>query len=325
MPRIKKINHVAVVVPDIEGALGFWRDSLDIQLDHIQDVPQEKSAVAFLPVGDSEIELVQPTSDDSGVARYLEKRGPGMHHLCLEVEDIESVLSKLKNKGIQLIHEIPVAGQDGRKYAFIHPKAANGVLVELYELPGKIARAFPILETPRLTLREFRPADAPDVFEMYARADLVQWLEHEPMTSIEQAQERVSNRTSLFKHGWGCRWAITFKEDPGKVIGSCGYFGVRVGTHTVEMGFELHPAFWRKGLMEEALRAVLDYSYGESGILPVHRVEALVDPRNEASIALLAKLGFRDEGLRRGFGYWKGAYQDVKMFALLRGEWLNSL
>ncbi len=135
MPKIKKINHVALVVRDINEALGFWRDALGIELVHQEDVPREKSAIAFLPVSESEIELVQPTSDDSGVAKYLDKRGPGMHHLCLEVDDINGMLSQLKTKGVQLIHEAPVVTENGKKYAFIHPKAAFGVLVELYELP----------------------------------------------------------------------------------------------------------------------------------------------------------------------------------------------
>ena len=135
MPKISKIDHVALVVGDINEALAFWRDALGIPLDHVDEVPREKSAIAFLPLGESEIELVQPTTDDSGVAKYLEKRGPGMHHICLEVDDIEAMLAQLKAKGIQLIHEQPVVAESGKKYAFIHPKAAFGVLVELYELP----------------------------------------------------------------------------------------------------------------------------------------------------------------------------------------------
>jgi len=135
MPKISKIDHVALVVGDINEALAFWQDALGIPLDHVDEVPREKSAIAFLPLGESEIELVQPTTDDSGVAKYLEKRGPGMHHLCLEVDDIEAMLAQLKAKGIQLIHEQPVVAESGKKYAFIHPKAAFGVLVELYELP----------------------------------------------------------------------------------------------------------------------------------------------------------------------------------------------
>ncbi|MBC8496891.1 MAG: methylmalonyl-CoA epimerase [Anaerolineales bacterium] len=135
MAKIKKIDHVALVVGDIETALSFWRDALGLKLEHIQDAPREKSAIAFLPVGGVEVELVQPTSDDSGIAKYLEKRGPGMHHICLEVDDIEAMLTQLKEKDVQLIHKEPVLGDGGKKYAFIHPKAAFGVLVELYELP----------------------------------------------------------------------------------------------------------------------------------------------------------------------------------------------
>ncbi len=133
MPSIKRIDHVAILVDDLEKTLSFWRDALGLELTHIQEVPAEKSQVAFLPIGGSEVELVRPTTDDSGLARYLEKRGPGMHHLCLEVEDIGGLLVQLKEKGIQLINETPVTGTGGKKYAFIHPKSTNGVLVELYE------------------------------------------------------------------------------------------------------------------------------------------------------------------------------------------------
>ncbi|MEA3350128.1 MAG: methylmalonyl-CoA epimerase [Chloroflexota bacterium] len=134
MPKIEKIDHVALVVNDIDEALDFWCDALGLELTHTQQVPREKSAIGFLPVGDSKIELVQPTSDDSGIAKYLAKRGSGMHHICLEVDDIAAMLEQLEDKGIRLIHEQPVIADDGRKYAFIHPKAAHGVLVELYEL-----------------------------------------------------------------------------------------------------------------------------------------------------------------------------------------------
>jgi len=134
MPLIKKINHVAVVVDDMEKAISFWRDSLGMELHELRDVPVEKSQVAFLPLEGSEVELVMPTSDDSGIAKYLSKRGPGMHHICLEVEDIVGMLAQLQVKGIRLINEEPRTGADGKKYAFIHPESTSGVLVELYEL-----------------------------------------------------------------------------------------------------------------------------------------------------------------------------------------------
>ena len=134
MAKIKRIDHIAVLIDDMEGGLAFWRDALGMELGGVQDLPAEMAQIAFLPTGGSEIELVRPTSSDSGLARYLEKRGPGMHHVCLEVDDIHGMLAQLKEKGVQLINEEPRSGADGRKYAFIHPKSANGVMVELYEL-----------------------------------------------------------------------------------------------------------------------------------------------------------------------------------------------
>ncbi len=133
MAKITKINHVAIVVPDIEGALSFWRDGLGLELHHVEDVPSQKSQVAFLPLGESEVELVRPTTDDSGVAKFLADRGAGMHHLCFEVDDIDGMLEDLKGKGIRLINETAMQ-LEGRKVAFVHPKASNGVLVELYQL-----------------------------------------------------------------------------------------------------------------------------------------------------------------------------------------------
>ncbi|MBI3169987.1 MAG: methylmalonyl-CoA epimerase [Chloroflexi bacterium] len=134
MPQIKAINHVAVVVEDMEKSLTFWRDALGIELHELRDVPAEKSQVAFLPLAGAEVELVMPTTDDSGIAKYLAKRGPGMHHLCLEVDDIAAMMAQLKSKNIRLINEEPRAAADGKKYAFVHPESTGGVLVELYQI-----------------------------------------------------------------------------------------------------------------------------------------------------------------------------------------------
>jgi methylmalonyl-CoA/ethylmalonyl-CoA epimerase len=134
MPQIKAINHVAVVVENMEQSLAFWRDALGIELHELRDVPAEKSQVAFLPLAGAEVELVMPTTDDSGIAKYLAKRGQGMHHLCLEVDDIEGMMAQLKSKNIRLINEEPRTAADGKKYAFIHPESTGGVLVELYQI-----------------------------------------------------------------------------------------------------------------------------------------------------------------------------------------------
>ncbi len=132
MPRITRINHIALVVPEIESALSFWRDALGLDLQHVEDVPSQKSQVAFLPLGGSEVELVRPTTTDSGVAKFLAERGAGMHHLCFEVDDIDGMLAELKAKGVRLINETAMQ-LEGRKVAFVHPKSASGVLVELYQ------------------------------------------------------------------------------------------------------------------------------------------------------------------------------------------------
>lgn len=133
MASIKRIHHIAIVVEDIDESLTFWQEALGLKLDHLEDVPEQKSLVAFLPTGDSEVELVKPTAQDTGVARFLQKRGPGLHHICLEVDAIEPILVRLKEKGIRLINETPVIGAGGNKIAFIHPESTSGVLVELYE------------------------------------------------------------------------------------------------------------------------------------------------------------------------------------------------
>jgi len=134
MPKIAKINHIAVVVSNIDTSLSFWRDALGLELAELCDVPVEAAQIAFLTIGGTEVELVRPTTDDSGIAKYLAKRGEGMHHLCLETDDIEGMLAQLQDKGIQLINESPRVGADGKKYAFIHPKSTGGVLVELYQV-----------------------------------------------------------------------------------------------------------------------------------------------------------------------------------------------
>ena len=133
---IGRLNHVAIVVPDLEEGTGFWADALGLTVSKVDDVPEQQVRIAFLPVGDSNIELLEPTDDSSGVARYLQKKGPGLHHICLEVDDIEETLLRLKEANVQLIDEEPREGDDGVRLAFIHPKATGGTLVELYQLSG---------------------------------------------------------------------------------------------------------------------------------------------------------------------------------------------
>ena len=130
---MNRIDHLAIVVDDVEKALTFWRDGLGLEVSHVEEVPEQGAEVTFLAIGDQNVELVKPIDDESGTARFLEKRGPGMHHIALEVENIESSLEHLGAAGIRLIHDEPVLGAGGRRIAFIHPENTQGVLVELYE------------------------------------------------------------------------------------------------------------------------------------------------------------------------------------------------
>ncbi len=131
---IKKIDHIAIVVHNIEEALQVYEGTLGLELAEVEEVPEQAVRIAFLPVGESELELVEPLSTDSGVAKFLEKRGEGLHHICLEVDDIEAALQDLAAQGIRLIDKQPRRGAHGR-VAFLHPKSAHGVLIELIEKP----------------------------------------------------------------------------------------------------------------------------------------------------------------------------------------------
>jgi methylmalonyl-CoA/ethylmalonyl-CoA epimerase len=133
MAKITKINHIGIAVNNIEESLPFWTEGVGLRLHHIEEVARQKSKVAFLPIGESDIELVAPTADDSTIVKFLADKGQGMHHLCLETDDIVGMLADLKAKGIRLINETPIE-EPGRKMAFVHPKSTGGVLVELYEV-----------------------------------------------------------------------------------------------------------------------------------------------------------------------------------------------
>ncbi len=127
-----KIDHIGIAVRDIEQALQVYQVALGLPVQDVVDVPDQQVRVAFLPLGESNIELVQPSTDDSGTARFIEKRGEGIHHICVQVDDIEAALVQLKANGVPLIDQEPRAGAHGR-VAFVHPKGTHGVLLELVE------------------------------------------------------------------------------------------------------------------------------------------------------------------------------------------------
>jgi methylmalonyl-CoA epimerase len=129
---IKKIDHIAIVVRSIEEAQQVYEGALGLELSEVEEVPEQAVRITFLPVGESAVELVEPLTTESGVAKFLEKQGEGLHHICFEVDDIETTLQDLAARGIRLIDQQPRQGAHGR-VAFLHPKSAHGVLIELIE------------------------------------------------------------------------------------------------------------------------------------------------------------------------------------------------
>jgi len=131
-----KINHIGVAVKNLEVSIPFYRDVLGMKFEGTEEVAEQKVKVAFLAVGESRIELLEPTSPDSPVAKFLEKNGEGIHHVAYQVEDLDATLERLRNDGVRLIDERPRRGAHGARIAFLHPKATGGVLTELCQDGG---------------------------------------------------------------------------------------------------------------------------------------------------------------------------------------------
>ncbi|MDT5123562.1 MAG: methylmalonyl-CoA/ethylmalonyl-CoA epimerase [Acidobacteriota bacterium] len=128
-----RIEHIGIATRALDDALSFWRDALGLEVVHTEVVEEQKVRVAMLPLGEARIELLEPTSADSPVAKFLEKRGAGIHHIAVRVDDIRAMLRRLKESGVRLIDETPRVGAGGCLVAFVHPSSANGVLLELVE------------------------------------------------------------------------------------------------------------------------------------------------------------------------------------------------
>ena len=130
---ITRIDHIGIAVQSIKDALDFFEHALGMKLERVETEEGGRTQVAFMPLSNTEVELVSPNDSDSGLAKFLAKRGEGVHHICFEVDDIATALAILKEQGAQLIDESPRTNAKGQKYAFVHPKSAHGVLIELYE------------------------------------------------------------------------------------------------------------------------------------------------------------------------------------------------
>jgi methylmalonyl-CoA/ethylmalonyl-CoA epimerase len=134
---LKKISHIGIAVTDIEAAAKFYTEGLGLKLGGTEEVGDQKVKVAFIPIGEVRLELVQPTSPDSPVAKFLEKNGPGIHHVAYDVDDVAAEVERLKAAGVKMVDEVPRMGAHNTKIAFVHPKGSGGVLTELVEEMGE--------------------------------------------------------------------------------------------------------------------------------------------------------------------------------------------
>lgn len=174
--------------------------------------------------------------------------------------------------------------------------------------------AFPEIETERLLLREILPEDAEAIYRIFSDDKVTEFYDLVTYTSIDQARELIDFFDESFELERAIRWGITLKPDD-TVIGTCGYVWLR--QYRGEIGYDLASAYWRQGIMSEAVEAILEYGFTDLGL---NRIEALVMKENVASAALLRSLGFREEGLLRQHDYFKGKFHDMRLFALLESD-----
>jgi ribosomal-protein-alanine N-acetyltransferase len=176
---------------------------------------------------------------------------------------------------------------------------------------------FPRVETARLMLRQIEPSDAEAIFATFSDEAVMEFYGELPHRTPDDSRALITQQQAWYAHRDGIRWGITLKGE-NDVIGSCGLFLLDEESRRATTGYELRRAYWRQGIMSEALRAMLDLAFGSMGL---HRVEAVVDAPNERSKGLLHKLGFTHEGTLRQRFYFRGRYFDEHYFGLLADEW----
>lgn len=182
---------------------------------------------------------------------------------------------------------------------------------------------FPEIRTNRLLLRAIGCDDVPAVFEVFACDEVTEHYDCFSFTEMSQAHDWVANIISAYEHlgSQGFRWAICLQENPAKLIGSCGFHSVNPEFRSCDIGYELHPDFWGQGFATEAVAAIIQYSLSHNFPVSINRVAATTDVVSPKSISVLSKLGFKEEGILREYGYWKERFHDVRLFSLLRADW----
>ena len=177
---------------------------------------------------------------------------------------------------------------------------------------------FPTLATPRLKLRQTTPADAADLLAIFSNEEVVEFYNHGPMACIAEAEQTIAKQhLQLFESGRGIRWGMTLHESD-TIIGTCGFFNINSTYFSATLGYDLARPYWGKGLMTEALRAILQHGFAHYSL---NRIQAETNLDSKRSIATLLRLGFCEEGVLRQLGFWKGQFHDVRCFSLLKSDW----
>ncbi|MRN56116.1 GNAT family N-acetyltransferase [Paenibacillus monticola] len=175
---------------------------------------------------------------------------------------------------------------------------------------------FPRLKTERCTLRKEEEKDRYDIYELYSNEDVVKYMEFEPFVTVEDAVNEMQWYQKIFREQSGLRWMIEDSES-NKVIGTCGFLNYEKIHNRIEMGYDLTPKFWGKGIMTEVMKCIMDFGFLT---MKLNKIETKVEPKNEASIRLMNRLGFHKEGVLRQHEFEKGKYVDLAIFSKLKSE-----
>lgn len=175
------------------------------------------------------------------------------------------------------------------------------------------------LETDRLQLRAIYPADANDLYDIYSDPRVAEFYDFDPIQTIEQADELIRRFTRWFQADQAVRWGMFAKADQ-RMIGTCCFDAFQVNYHSVNLGYNLRSDHWGQGFVSEACSAIIDYAFNYGLASPVNRIQAITDPANVRSSQVLERLGFQLEGVMRQYGFWKGAYHDMKLFSRLKSD-----
>lgn len=184
-------------------------------------------------------------------------------------------------------------------------------------------QVFPTIKTDRLLLRRIRESDVAAVFDIFSRGEVTENYDCDPFTDETQAVNWVDWHVSTYENmkRKGFRWAITIIDKPDQLVGSCGFHSLNPDFQSIEVGYELHPNCWGKGIATEAVTAVISHCFTKNFPSRINRIAATTDLLSPKSVSVLKKLGFKEEGVLREYGFWKDKFHDVRLFSLLRREW----